>query len=71
MLGMEVLGNVGEIKCHRKNAGTLKNGALAVINHPRSLLKGDIPNKYLLYKVYMTCWLLKDTIPNKTSSFPS
>ena len=47
----------GHIRCIviGKNGGTLLDGTLflAVNDLPRSPLKGNIPNKYPLYKVYM------------------
>ena len=46
---------------HRENAGTL-GWYPSCLSPPRSPLKGDIPNKYPLYKVYMGL-IIKCTIP--------
>ena len=48
-------------QCHRENAGTL-GWYPSCLSPPRSPLKGDIPNKYPLYKVYMGL-IIKGTIP--------
>ena len=47
--------------CQRENAGTL-GWYPSCLSPPRSPLKGDIPNKYPLYKVYMRL-ITKGTIP--------
>ena len=46
---------------HTESAGTL-GMVPSLFNSPRSPLKGDIPNKYPLYKVYMGL-IVKGTIP--------
>ena len=54
------LGMTG-IYAHRENGGTL--GMVPYLfNPPRSPLKGNIPNKYPLYMVYMGL-IIKGTIP--------
>ena len=45
-----------------ENAGTL-GWYPSSLSPPRSPLKGDIPNKYPLYKVYIWGWLLRGPHP--------
>ena len=53
---------------HRENAGTL-GWYPSCLSPRRSPLRGDIPNKYPLYKVYMGL-IIKGTIPRGPHHFP-